>query len=63
MCQSNAYLKKNNEEELLLEDVARIEILDNNIIKLVSLFGEEKEIKGTLGEINLLSHKIFIEPE
>jgi predicted RNA-binding protein len=60
MCQSNAYFKKGDTEELILEDVAKIEFKDDNIIKLVSLFGEEREVKGELEEVNLLSHKIFI---
>ncbi len=62
MCQSNAYFFSNNKEELILEDVAKIELLDNNKIKLISLFGEEKEVSGEIEEINLLSHKIFIKP-
>jgi predicted RNA-binding protein len=60
MCQSNAYFSSNNNEELILEDVAKIELLDDNKIRLVSLFGEEKEVEGSLEEVNLLSHKIFI---
>ena len=63
MCQSNAYFSLNNREELILEDVAKIEFLNNNKIKLISLFGEEKEVVGSLDEVNLLSHKIFIKPE
>ena len=60
MCQSNAYFSSNNNEELILEDVAKIELLDDNKIRLVSPFGEEKEVEGSLEEVNLLSHKIFI---
>ena len=62
MCQSNAYFKNNNNEELILEDVAKIELGDDSTIKLISLFGEEKVVSGELEEINLLSHKIFIKP-
>jgi len=60
MCQSNAYFKIGDKEELILEDVAKIDFPEENKIKLTSLFGEEKEVEGTIEEINLLSHKIFI---
>ncbi len=60
MCQSNAYFLSKNSEELILEDVAKIEFINDNCIKLISLFGEEKEVNGSLTEVNLLSHKIFI---
>ncbi len=63
MCQSNAYFKNGGNEELILEDVATMEFKDNNMIRLVSLFGEEKEVTGTLEEVNLLSHKIFIKAD
>ncbi len=60
MCQSNVYFKRDSKEELIFEDVAKIEFKENNVIRLVSLFGEEKEVQGELEEVNLLSHKIFI---
>lgn len=60
MCQSNAYLLKDNKEELILEDVAKILFDDKNQITLISLFGEEKKIKGELDKVDLLNHKIYI---
>ena len=60
MCQSNVYFKRDSKEELIFEDVAKIEFKEHNVIRLVSLFGEEKEVQGELEEVNLLSHKIFI---
>ncbi len=60
MCQSNAYITNQNSESLIMEDVAKIEILSKDQIRLVSLFGDEKEVKGVIDEINLLSHKIII---
>ena len=60
MCQSNAYFIENNNEELILEDVAKVIIEDDNNIKLISLFGEEKTVKGEFEKVDLLNHKIFI---
>ncbi len=60
MCQSNAYFLKDGNEELILEDVAKILFENDNKITLISLFGEEKTINGELEKVDLLSHKIFI---
>ena len=60
MCQSNAYYIEGNEEKLILEDVAKVLFEEDNKIKLISLFGEEKEIEGELEKVDLLNHKIFI---
>ena len=60
MCQSNAYYIEGNEEKLILEDVAKVVFEEEDKIKLISLFGEEKEIKGELEKVDLLNHKIFI---
>ncbi len=60
MCQSNAYLIDDNNEELILEDVAKLLFENDNQIRLISLFGEEKSVKGELDKVDLLNHKIFI---
>ncbi len=61
MCQSNAYFIDGNNEELILEDVAKVLFENDNTILLISLFGEEKKVKGELKKVDLLNHKIFIE--
>ncbi len=60
MCQSNAYFIEGNNEELILEDVAKLIFENDNEIRLISLFGEEKSVKGELDKVDLLNHKIFI---
>ena len=61
MCESNAYLFSNGEEELLLEQVAHIEPIEGGY-RLSGLFGDEKTVKGRIHDINLLKHKIlFVE--
>ena len=57
MCESNAYMFKNGQEELLLSSVATVDPVEGGF-KLVGLFGEELEVSGKLKEINLLGHKI-----
>jgi predicted RNA-binding protein len=60
MCEANAYIFKDGEEELYLEnvDIMRPEA---GKIYLRNLFGEQKVFDGKLKEISLLHHKIVLE--
>lgn len=57
MCESNAYMRRKDDEELLLASVARMEPTEGGF-RLTGLFGEELEVKGRIEEVNLLKHKI-----
>lgn len=62
MCESSAWLKKSDDnEELLLEDVVRIQP-DGDRFILTNIFGEKKELKATLDHIDLLHHRIILRP-
>lgn len=60
MCESNAYLRKGDEEELLLEDVARIKPEADGTLALYSILGEKKMLKGVIEEIDLMAHRILL---
>jgi len=60
MCESNVYLKTNNIEELLMENVAAISPLGEDKFLLKGLLGDTREIKGKIEDINLMAHKIVI---
>ena len=59
MCEANAYLIENEKETLLMESVDKIEP-DENGIRLVSIFGEQKFIKGEIHSMSLVDHKVYI---
>jgi predicted RNA-binding protein len=61
MCEANAFFSKNGEEELILESVDLIEPEEQDKFRLVSIFGEQKIIKGKLKSMNLVGHKILFE--
>lgn len=64
MCEANAYIDKNGTEELILEAVDVIEPEDdNNTFRLVSIFGEQKIIKGRLKVMNLVDHRVVFTSE
>lgn len=60
MCQSSVYAIDGEREELLLEDVALVEV-DGDRVELKSLFGEPLSIRAQIKEINLVKHKIILE--
>jgi predicted RNA-binding protein len=60
MCEANAYVYKDGQEELYLENVYQL-IPEGSRIYLRNLFGEQKTFDGHLKEISLLKHKIVLE--
>jgi predicted RNA-binding protein len=61
MCESSAYLLKGAGEELILEGIDVLEEEDG-LIRLVSMFGEEKTLRAKIKVLSLLDHKILLEP-
>ena len=61
MCEAAAYLLKDGQEELVLESVDVLESEENQI-RIVNIFGEQKEIKAKIKTLSLVDHKIILEP-
>jgi len=61
MCESNVYIKKENHEELVMENVAAIIPVEETRFLLKGLLGENKEINGRIADINLMNHKILFQ--
>ena len=60
MCLSKAYVKKNGDRELLMEEVASVKIEDNKLL-FTTLFGEQKEVRASIRQIDFMTHSIFLE--
>lgn len=61
MCESNVYLKKkDNQEELIMENVAAVAPAGNNKLLLKGLLGESMEVAATIEDINLMGHRITL---
>lgn len=60
MCEANAYLLKDGKEELFLEALDTVEP-ENGNLRLTSIFGEQKFIKGKISRLSLVNHKVVIE--
>ncbi len=62
MCEANAYIVKDGREELVMESVDVIEPEEGQRrYRLVSIFGEQKVIRGRISLMNLVDHKILFE--
>lgn len=60
MCESNVYLKTDENEELIMENVAAISPSGKDTFILKGLLGESREVKGIIEDINLMGHKITL---
>ncbi len=60
MCEANAYLLKDGKEELFLEALDTVEP-DDGRLRLTSIFGEQKFIKGKITHLSLVDHKVIIQ--
>ncbi len=59
MCETNAYVIRDGNEELIMEDVAFARPKDGKL-ELRDIFGEEKTISGRIKEIQFVGRKILI---
>lgn len=60
MCEANVYLRKNGQDELLLESVDKI-IPREDGLELEDIFGRKKTIKARIKEMALVDHRIILE--
>ena len=60
MCQSNAYLSDGGREELILEDVALVEV-ERNLVRMRTLFGEPVSLRARIRQIDLTKNRIVLE--
>ena len=60
MCLSKAYVEKNGSRELLMEEVASIDFKDDKL-QLKTLFGEEKEVYGSIKRIDFMTHNVYLQ--
>jgi len=61
MCEAHAFVLRDGKEEKVLENVDLVE-LDDEGVKLTSIFGEQKTLKAKLRLYNNSERKIVFEP-
>ena len=60
MCEANAYIERDGNEELLLESVDILEP-ENGKVFIRNIFGEQKLVSSRIKKISLIEHKIVLE--
>jgi predicted RNA-binding protein len=60
MCDANAYLYENGEEELLMESVDKVVSKDSKVY-LENIYGFQKMFEGRIKELLLMDHRIILE--
>jgi predicted RNA-binding protein len=60
MCEANAYLRKGEIDELVLQAVDRVEYTEDGLL-LEDIFGQRKILKARIKELALVDHKIILE--
>jgi predicted RNA-binding protein len=59
MCEANAYLLEGNEKILIMEAVDTVEPEDDGI-RLVSIFGDQKFLDARIYSLSLVDHCIYL---
>jgi predicted RNA-binding protein len=59
MCEANAYLIQDEKEQLIMESVDKVEPEEEGL-RLVNIFGEQKFIKARIHALSLVEHKILL---
>jgi predicted RNA-binding protein len=62
MCEANAYLVQNGEEQLIMESVDVVRPEDEGIY-LQDIFGGQRTVKARIKQMNLVDHRILLEEQ
>jgi predicted RNA-binding protein len=59
MCEANAYIIREGQEELVMEAVDKIEPEDDGL-RLINVFGDQKFLHARIYALSLVNHKVFL---
>jgi len=59
MCEANAYLIEDDQKTLVMEAVDTVEPEEDGL-KLINIFGEQKFLAARIHSLSLVDHKIFL---
>lgn len=62
MCEANAYLIQGEEKILVMEAVDSVEPEDDGL-RLISIFGDQKFVKAQIHSLALVDHNIFLKEQ
>ncbi|MBM4318534.1 MAG: CooT family nickel-binding protein [Deltaproteobacteria bacterium] len=59
MCESTVYLRRGEQEEKLMSDVARIMVEGDRIV-IIGLLGEQREVRADVVALDLVGHRVLL---
>jgi predicted RNA-binding protein len=59
MCEANAYIIRDGEEELVMEAVDKIEP-EGDRLRLVNVFGDQKFCRARIYALSVANHKVLL---
>jgi predicted RNA-binding protein len=59
MCEASAYMINGEELELIMEAVDSVEPEEDGL-KLIDIYGEQKFLKARIHSLSLVDHKIYL---
>ncbi len=59
MCLGKAYIEADNKRELVMDSIALLEI-DDNKVRLSTIFGDRKELEARIKEIDFEGSRIIL---
>ena len=59
MCEANAYLIDGEEEKLVMQAVDIVEPEEDGL-RLISIFGDQKFLNASIYALSLVDHKIYL---
>jgi predicted RNA-binding protein len=62
MCEANAYLRQEGQEEMFMEMVDKVTPGEDGLV-LEDIFGRRKIIKARIAELALVDHRIILEKQ
>jgi predicted RNA-binding protein len=62
MCEANAYIAVNGDEDLMMASLDRVEPQADGTFLLVDIFGNQKVFQGRLKCMRLVDHRVIFEP-
>jgi predicted RNA-binding protein len=60
MCEAHAFILKEDDEEMLLENVDLLEV-EGDEIRMINIFGEQKILKAKIKSYNVSKSRILLE--
>lgn len=62
MCEAAVYLlRPDGEQELVMADVDLVELEEGEVVRLVSIFGDQRSLRARIKSMSLANHHIVLE--